>query len=260
MKNIYIYTIILVVLISSSCKSRVPSHEGPVKDPKFILSSFMNFWSYWYNEVRLSEDFVPYNEGDSVVSKDFFLKKILSGEYLPIKLKSNDSLSYYQLYKINEVVDSSITANIIRYGQLYYQFFQMEGRPLPGFNFVDINGNVYNKENCKGKIVVFNFWFIGCAACQEEMPDLNKIVASYKNRSDVLFISIAPNSTNDLKKFLEKTPFNYAAIPDKRYYVADTLIIQMFPTQMIVNRMGQIAKVPEDYRELEMELRKELLK
>ena len=99
----------------------------------------------------------------------------------------------------------------------------MEGRPLPGFNFVDLNGNVYNKDNCKGKIVVLNFWFIGCTACQEEMPDLNKIVASYKNRDDVLFISIAPNSTNDLKKFLEKTPFNYAAIPDKSYYVADTL-------------------------------------
>lgn len=238
----------------------MPSHEGPIKDPKYILSSFMNFWTYWYNEVRLSGDFIPYNEDDSEVSKDFFLKKVLSGEYLPVKLKSNDSSGYYKLYKINEVVDSSITAEIARFGQLYYQFFQMEGRPLPGFNFVDINGNVYNKENCKGKIVVLNFWFIGCAACQEEMPDLNKMVASYKNRNDVLFISIAPNSTNDLKKFLEKTPFNYAAIPDKKYYVTDTLKIQMFPTQMIVNRKGQIAKVPEDYRELAIELRKELLR
>lgn len=220
----------------------------------------MNFWSYWYNDVRLSKDFVPYNEEDSVVSKDFFLKKVLSGEYLPLKLKSNDSSSYYQLYKINDVVDSSITANMIIFGELYYQFFKMEGKPLPGFNFVDINGNVYNKENCNGKIVVLNFWFIGCTACQEEMPDLNKIVASYKNRNDVLFISIAPNSANDLKKFLENTPFNYAAIPDKSSYVADTLKIPMFPTHMLVNRKGQIAKVPEDYRELANELRKELLK
>jgi len=238
----------------------VPSHEGPVKEPEYILANFMNFWSYWYNEVRLSKDFVPYNENDSVVNKDFFLKKVLSGKYLPVKLRSDDSSGHYRLYKIDEIVDSSITAEIKRFGQLYYQFYQMEGKPLPGFNFVDINGKVYNQENCQGKVVILNFWFIGCVACQEEMPDLNKIVASYKNRNDVLFISIAPNSTNDLRKFLEKTPFNYAAIPDKRNYVTDTLKIQMFPTQMIVNRRGQIAKVPEDHRELAIGLRKELLR
>ncbi|MEO9005355.1 MAG: hypothetical protein ABI288_11495 [Ginsengibacter sp.] len=90
MKNIYIYIISIVVFIASSCKSLVPPHEGPIKEPKYILGSFMTFWSYWYNEVRLSEDFVPYNEYDSVVSKDLFLKKVLSGEYLPVKLKSND--------------------------------------------------------------------------------------------------------------------------------------------------------------------------
>lgn len=40
----------------------------------------------------------------------------------------------------------------------------------------------------------------------------------------------------------------------------DTLDINMFPTQMIVNRNGEISKVPEDYKELEIELRKEFLK
>lgn len=261
MKQICIYFISLVVFISSSCKSRVPAHGGPVADPKYILSSSIDFWSYWYNEVRLSEDFVPYNETDSIVSKDYFLNEVLSGKYFPLKLKSNDSLSYYKLYKIGDAVDSSIKDDIVmRFGALSYQFFKMEGKPLPEFNFVDINGNIYNNETCKGKIVVLNFWFIGCTACQREMPELNKIVASYKKSNDVVFLSIAPNRTDKLKKFLEKTPFNYAAIANKSRYVTDTLKINMFPTQMIINRNGEIAKVPEDYKELEIELRKELLK
>jgi len=219
----------------------------------------MNFWAYWYYDVRLSEDFVPYNEDDSLVSKDFFLKKVLSGDYLPLKLKSTDSSSYYKLYKIKKPVDSSITANIIRFGEEYYQFFKMEGKPLPVFNFVDVNGKVYNKENCNGKIVVLNFWFIGCTACKEEMPDLNKLVASYKNRDDVVFVSIAPDKVDSLKKFLQKTPFNYAAVSDINH-LTRTLNIYSFPTQMIVNRKGQIAKVPEDDKQLAIELRKELLK
>lgn len=261
MKHIYIYIISLVAFISLSCKSDAPGHGGPVADPKYLLSSFNNFWAYWYNEVRLSEDFVPYNENDSVVTKDYFLKKILSGEYFPLKLKSSDSLSYYKLCKINAAADSSIKNDIVmRFGALSYQFFKMEGKPLPGFNFVDINGSVYNNETCEGKVIALNFWFIGCTACQREMPELNKIVASYKKRNDVIFLSIAPDNADELKKFLKKTPFNYAAIPGKNRYVTDTLNISMFPTQMIINRRGEIAKVPEDYKELAIELRKELLK
>lgn len=219
----------------------------------------MNFWTYWYNDVKLSEDFIPYDQNDSIISKDLFLRQVASGEFLPVKYKVNDSLNSYKLYKI-EKADSSITSEIIRFGKLSHQFFQMEGKPLPGFNFVDLNGNIYNNETCKGKIIVLNFWFIGCAACKEEMPALNKIVASYKNRNDVLFVSLTPNDPDSLKKFLEKDPFAYAVIPRKGKYVIDTLDIRMFPTQMIVNRNGGIAKVPEDYQQMDVELRKELLK
>ncbi|MEO9021458.1 MAG: TlpA disulfide reductase family protein [Ginsengibacter sp.] len=260
MKYFLIYSIILFTLVFSSCKAPVPAHEDPVQEPKYILSNFGSFWNYWYSVVRLSEDFVPYDENDSVVSKDLFLKKVLSGDYLPLKLKSNDTSSYYRLYKIHEDVDSDITYNLKRFGELYYQFFQMEEKPLPRFNFVDINGNLYNRENCKGKIVVLNFWFIGCTACQREMPALNKIVDSYKDRKDIVFLSIAPDNKDKLKKFLEKTPFTYAAVADKGHYVIDTLNINMFPTQMIINRKGEVARVPEDDKELAIELKKELLK
>lgn len=258
MKNICIYLISILVLFS--CKNSARVHQSPIEDPKYILSDFTNFWTYWYMDVRLSDDFISYNEKDSPVTKDFFLKAVLSGKYLPLKLKSNDSLNYYKLYKINKVSDSAITENIIRFGQLYYDFFQMEGKPLPGFHFVDLNGNVYNSETCKGKLLVLNFWFIGCTACQREMPFLNKLVASYKNRNDVLFVSIVPDKEKQLKLFLNKTPFAYAIIPDKSLYVRDTLNIQMFPTQMIVDKNGLITKVPEDYKQVEIELKKELSK
>lgn len=260
MTKIFIYIIFTFALFSSSCKNQVPAHGGPVIEPDHILSNSLNFWTYWCNDVRLSEDFVPYNENDSVVSKDYFLKAVSSGKYFPLKLKSNDSSSYYKLYKISNTVDKSIREDIVmRFGELSYEFFKMEGKPLPGFNFVDINGHVYNKENCKGKIVVLNFWFIGCTACKLEMPDLNKLVASYKDRNDVVFVSIAPDKADSLKKFLQETPFNYAAVSDINH-LTKALNIQMFPTQMIVNRKGQIAKIPEDDKQLVIELRKELLK
>ena len=230
-----------------------------VQDPKNILSSFKNFWTYWYNDVKLSEDFTPYDENDSIISKDLFLREVCTGNYLPVKYKVNDSLNSYKLYPI-ENKDTSIASTIVMFGDLAYQFFHMEGKPLPEFNFVDLKGRVYNPQTCKGKVVVLNFWFIGCTACVQEMPALNKIVASYKDRSDVLFVSITPDNPDSLKKFLEHHPFAYAVIPQKNKYVDDTLNIRMFPTQMIIDRKGLIAKVPEDYKQMEIELRKELSK
>ena len=251
---------IIIPFFFFSCQSHIKPSETIVQDPKHILSSFTNFWAYWYNDVKLSEDFTAYNENDSVVSKEFFLSQVSTGKYLPVKYKIDDSLNRYKLYKIGNAADSSITSTIIMFGKLAYQFYQMEGKPLPDFNFVDLNGNVYNSQTCKGKVVVLNFWFIGCVSCREEMPALNKMVASYKDRKDVLFVSLAPDEPDSLKKFLEINPFAYAIIPLKNKYVIDTLSIRMFPTQMIVDRRGLVAKVPEDYEQMEIELRKELLK
>ena len=257
MKNSWKYIIIPVLFFS--CQSQVKPSQTLVQDPKNILSSYTNFWSYWYNDVKLSEDFTPFNENDSIISKELFLKEVSTGKYLPVKYKVNNSINSYKLFPIQNK-DTSITSVTEMFGNLAYQFFHMEGKPLPGFDFVDLKGREYNPETCKGKVVVLNFWFIGCTACQEEMPALNRIVANYKDSSDVLFVSLAPDNPDSLKKFLEKNPFAYAIIPRKNKYVIDTLNIRMFPTHMIIDRKGLVAKVPEDYKQMEIELRKELLK
>lgn len=56
------------------------------------------------------------------------------------------------------------------YGEQYYKYFEMEDKPLPGFRYVDLNGKSYTPENCIGKIVLLNFWFIHCTSCVAEMP------------------------------------------------------------------------------------------
>jgi len=236
------------------------THKEPVKNPKDIVSSFNSFWTYWNKDVKLSEDFVAYNENDAIIDKDFFLNEISTGEYLPLRLRSNDSLNYYKLYNIADVENDGIINTVKMYGERYYKYFEMEGKPLPGFSYVDLNGKSYTPENCKGKIVVLNFWFIHCTSCVAEMPKLNQIVNSYKDRNDILFVSMAFDSKNKLQAFIKKTTFNYAIIPVTQSYVMDTLKIMSFPTQIILNKKNLVAKIPEDYRELEIELNQEALK
>jgi translation initiation factor 2 beta subunit (eIF-2beta)/eIF-5 len=52
--------------------------------------------------------------------------------------------------------------------------------------------------------VVIKCWFIHCVACIEEFP-VNKMATKYKNRKDIVFISLAEDSPQELKTFLLKT-------------------------------------------------------
>jgi cytochrome oxidase Cu insertion factor (SCO1/SenC/PrrC family) len=61
------------------------------------------------------------------------------------------------------------------------QNLKKEGK-FPDFSFKDLNGNLITNESMKGKIVVIKCWYIHCAACIKEFPEVNNLVRKYKDR------------------------------------------------------------------------------
>jgi thiol-disulfide isomerase/thioredoxin len=114
------------------------------------------------------------------------------------------------------------------------------GEAIEPFNTRDINGNKIKLKDLRGKVVVLNFWFIGCPACMQEIPELNKLVDSYKDNPNVVFLALALDENYDLKKFLKTTPFNYDIIGGSRY-IADGYKIGLYPTSVILDKQGKVA-------------------
>lgn len=263
MKRSYFCILFFGVLICFSC--HLGGNDRPVEQPQDILHSFMSFWYYWNENVKLSLDCIAYDENDSLISENTFLEKLSSGEYLPLRLQP-DSLYVYRLYKLASLENRQISdtmeniPNIIAdYGKRYYRYFQMKGKPLPRFFFIDLKGDRYNPETCKGKILVLNVWFRNCHACREEMPALNRLVKSYERHHEVLFISLGLDSREKIEDFLAKNEFDYAVVPDMGHYITDSLKCIAFPTHFIVNKRGIIVNVTDDYQQMEIMLRKEVL-
>ncbi len=107
------------------------------------------------------------------------------------------------------------------------------------FNVTSIEGKTLNLENLRGKIVVLNFWFIGCAPCRVEIPGLNELVAEFKDH-DVVFIGFALDDETALKKFLKKTEFRYHIIPNSGE-IAKKYRVSAYPTHIIIDKEGNIA-------------------
>lgn len=122
----------------------------------------------------------------------------------------------------------------------YESVYFNTGEVMEPFSTHDINGNKIKLKDLRGKVVVLNFWFIGCPACMQEIPELNKLVDDYKDNANVVFLAIALDSRHDLQKFLKQTEFKYDIIDDGRYIAADYKI-GLYPTSVILNKEGKVA-------------------
>jgi len=106
------------------------------------------------------------------------------------------------------------------------------------FDVITLEGKSLKLGDLKGKVVVLNFWFIGCAPCRVEMPGLNILTEEFKG-DDVVFIAFATDGSEALKKFLETREFKYQIVPDAGK-IAELYGVAVFPTHIIINKQGQI--------------------
>lgn len=116
--------------------------------------------------------------------------------------------------------------------------YKLDSQAAIPFNATDIYGLKYSLENLKGKIIVMNFWFVACKPCITEMPELNKLVDSYKNQ-DVVFLGFALDPKPKIDSFLKKMSFSYAIIPNSKKIV-DNYKVSSFPTNIIINQNSKI--------------------
>ena len=250
---------LVFILAAVSCKAQ-SGYGKPVMTASVILKSQANFAQKYYPVLNLDDEFSALDENAEIIDKNIFFERLLTGTYLPVKLNSKTN-TYYQLYKMDTTVaDKSISATIKSLAYYSYEHFKMEGKTLPDFNFTDLENNKYNNETVNGKIVVIKFWFIHCQRCVEEMPYLNKVVKKYENRKDIVFLSLAYDEQEELKKFLTKTAFDFAVVANQKEYLTDTLKIKSYPTYFILNKSGTIVKAVGSDKDMEAALQREISK
>ncbi|MDQ6471854.1 TlpA disulfide reductase family protein [Flavobacterium sp. LHD-80] len=230
---------------------------NPEVDPIQVQKTFEAWSAYQSKNIMLSRDFKALDVTSKEISKESFLDQLANGNFIPIRLKSEANEYAYKLFKILPKTDTSIKATINQIGFDAYKNYKMEGTAFPQFSFKDLDGNLVTNETMKGKIIVIKCWYIHCTPCIREFPQVNKLVEEYKNRKDILFISLAEDSPEQLKTFLARKPLSYSVIPDMKEYMNESLQLNSFPTHFILNKEGLISKVLPNFESLEVALAKE---
>ena len=97
-------------------------------------------------------------------------------------------------------------------------------------------------DKLKGKVVVLEFWNIGCAPCVQAIPHLNDLVEQFSNR--VVFISISDDNGDYLKKFLKRKPIgSWVGLDGLLNPTRTAFDVHGIPHTVIVDASGKIAAV-----------------
>ncbi|CAA0169256.1 Thiol-disulfide oxidoreductase [Tenacibaculum maritimum] len=103
---------------------------------------------------------------------------------------------------------------------------------LKGLNAPDINF-----EKVKGKVVFINFWATWCPPCIAEMPSIQKLYGTYKEKITFLFIS--NEKWEVINKFYKEKGYDLPTYHSVNQ-IPSKLEATSIPTTYIINQSGKI--------------------
>lgn len=118
------------------------------------------------------------------------------------------------------------------------------GDKAPDFTLKSLTGeDVKLSSFAAKKAVLLNFWGLRCGACLEEMPYLDKIATSYKDKGlVVLGIDTDGVGVDDVNATLKEVgvKVGYPLLIDKDFAVTDVYTNFLVPLTIVIDKSGTI--------------------
>ncbi|MGD0964165.1 MAG: TlpA disulfide reductase family protein [Candidatus Acidiferrales bacterium] len=120
--------------------------------------------------------------------------------------------------------------------------FARDPSPTPPFLVSDLSGHSVSTAELRGRVVLVNFWATWCPPCREEIPDLIALQSKYKDRLQIIGVSVDEDApASYVKAFADKEGINYPVVMGteiaKEYGGVPAL-----PTSFVVNTDGRVVQ------------------
>jgi peroxiredoxin len=114
------------------------------------------------------------------------------------------------------------------------------GLKFPSFEATAVDGKTYTLDNLKGKIVLINLWFIGCAPCVAEIPIFNELQNEFRNK-DFVILSFGLDDAKSINDFVKNRSVNFPAFSNSRDLITNKFKMSFgYPTNIFLDKEGRI--------------------
>lgn len=129
--------------------------------------------------------------------------------------------------------------------------------PIFDFTLPDRNNKPFNTETLKGKWILIHFWASWCGPCHEQLPELKRIAALYKNKNlQIVAVSVDQKIeywNKDLDKQSPNDNFDWInLIQDKGSYgpIAIKYNVSGIPDNFLINPEGKVVAIDNELEPL----------
>ncbi len=109
----------------------------------------------------------------------------------------------------------------------------------PDFELKNLDGTTIKLSDLRGKNVIINFWATWCGFCVEEMPDLQKLQNTYKDKNLVVLAINVGESKEVVEKFMKDNNLDLEVVLDEDSEVSNLYGVRSFPTSLVVSKDGE---------------------
>jgi len=145
---------------------------------------------------------------------------------------------------------SQDTQNVIR--------FVRNPDAAPEFQLTGVDGKAVSLAGARGKVVLLNFWATWCGPCRAEIPDLIALQEKYKERLQIIGLTVDEDDSEVIKQAIATTGINYAVAMAPAELRMKYGGIAALPTSFVLDTEGRVVQKHEGLRDprlYEMEIR-----
>jgi len=112
--------------------------------------------------------------------------------------------------------------------------------PPVDFSLLNLNNKTVTLSDLKGKIVFLNFWTTWCGECRVEMPLMQKLYISFKDK-DFAMVAVSLNEPKSVvEKFFDDYKLTFTALLDSNGELGIPFGIRGIPMTYILDKGGGI--------------------
>ncbi|MNZ64481.1 Thiol-disulfide oxidoreductase ResA [compost metagenome] len=117
-----------------------------------------------------------------------------------------------------------------------------KGDQAPDFELTDVEGNLVQLSDFRGKKVLLNFWATWCPPCKAEMPHMQSFYKDFSDEVVVLGVNMTSidKGMEAIQAFSEEYGLTFPIALDQEGEVMDTYQITAYPTTYVIDQEGMI--------------------
>ena len=123
------------------------------------------------------------------------------------------------------------------------------GTTAPDFVLKSLAGTNLRLSEYSGDVVLLNFWASWCGSCRQEMPQLDRLYATYRSAGLVVLGVNVDDDTSRALDVARALNVSYPVMLDPRKSVAPKYQLGELPMTVLIDRSGVVRYVHSDYQQ-----------